>query len=138
MENKKTIQESVAEQLSNCGTTVFNTVIENFVKVEINSRVDQISKAITKQEQLEKDLKKLNKGDVVTFVGDNMDTQVTSMSKQRFEDIKKLKEKIGKLTKAIEFALENNTTDSYVKLAEALKKLDNAGGNKDKDTESDE
>ena len=124
---EKTIQEAVAEKITQSGANVANTVIEKLAEVEISKRVDAITKAVQKQEQLEKDLKKINKNDVVTYIEGNP-TEV--MSKNRFEEIKKGKEKIEKLTKAIDFALTQNSFDAYNKLAETLKKLDNAGGNK--------
>jgi hypothetical protein len=123
----KTIQEAVAEKITQSGEYVSNTVIEKLAEVEISKRVDAITKAIQKQEQLEKDLKKINKNDVVTYI-EGTPTEV--MSKNRFEEIKKCKEKIEKLTKAIDFSLTQNSFDAYNKLAETLKKLDNAGGNK--------
>jgi len=124
---EKTIQEAVAEKITQSGENVANTVIEKLAEVEISKRVDTITKAVQKQEQLEKDLKKINKNDVVTYI-EGTPTEV--MSKNRFEEIKKGKEKIEKLTKAIDFALTQNSFDAYNKLAETLKKLDNAGGNK--------
>lgn len=124
---EKTIQEAVAEKITQSGANVANTVIEKLAEVEISKRVDAITKAVQKQEQLEKDLKKINKNDVVTYI-EGTPTEV--MSKNRFEEIKKGKEKIGKLTKAIDFTLTQNSFDAYNKLAETLKKLDNAGGNK--------
>ena len=60
------------------------------------------------------------------------------MSKNRFEEIKKAKEKAEKLTKAIDFALTENTADAYNKLSETLKKLDNAGGNQKESSEDSE
>ena len=124
---EKTIQEAVAEKITQSGENVANTVIEKLAEVEISKRVAAITKAVQKQEQLEKDLKKINKNDVVTYI-EGTPTEV--MSKNRFEEIKKGKEKIEKLTKAIDFALTQNSFDAYNKLAETLKKLDNAGGNK--------
>ena len=124
---KKTIQEAVAEKITQRGENVANTVIEKLAEVEISKRVDDITKAVQKQEQLEKDLKKINKNDVVTYIEG---TPAEVMSKNRFEEIKKGKEKIDKLTKAIDFALTQNSFDAYNKLAETLKKPDNVGGNK--------
>lgn len=122
----KTIQEVVAEKISNSGQLVKETVINKLAEVEVSNRVALITKAIEKQDALEIGLKKINKCDVVTYVGDN---QTEVMSKARFEQIKKEKEKIERVTKAIDFALTQNTTDSYNKLSETLKKID-GGGNK--------
>jgi hypothetical protein len=123
----KTIQEAVAEKIAQSGENVANTVIEKLAEVEISKRVEAITKGIQKQEQLERDLKKINKNDVVTYV-DGVATEV--MSKNRFEEIRRNKDKIDNLTKAIDLALVQNSFDAYNKLAETLKKLDNVGGNK--------
>jgi len=129
---QKTIQEAVAERITKNSENVANIVIEKLAEIEISKRVDILTKAIVKQEPLEKELKKIDKNDVTTYVEGK---QVDAMSKQRFEDIKKTKEKIEKLTKAIEFALTENTSEAYIKLDETLKKLDNAGGNQKEGSE---
>jgi hypothetical protein len=125
--NPKTIQEVTAEKITAISPTIADTVATNLAQIEINKRVENITKAIAKQDQLAKDLKKIDKNDVDTYV----DGQPHSaMSKSRFEEIKKAKEKIDNLTKSIDNALTTNTPDAYNKLAETLKKLDNAGGDK--------
>lgn len=124
---EKTIQEAVAEKITKSGENVANIVIKKLAEIEISKRVDIITKAIQKQELLEKDLKKINKNDVVTYI-DEIATEV--MSKNRFEEIKKAKEKIEKITKSIDYALTQNSFDAYNKLTETLKKLDNVGANK--------
>ena len=130
-----TIQEAVAEKIIKSGENIANTVIEKLAEVEILKRIDIITKAVQNQEHLEKDLKKINKNDVVTYI-EGIPTEV--MSKNRFEEIKKGKEKIEKLTKAIDFALTQNSFDAYNKLAETLKKTDNAGGNKTEGSDNSE
>ena len=124
----KSILEVAAEKVAEKGGEyVAKVVSDKLAEVIVNKRIDTITKAIQKQEQLDKDLKKINKNDVTHYVEGN---PFESMSKQRFDDIKKLKEKTEKLTKATEAALEQNSTDAYNKLEETLKKLDNAGSNK--------
>lgn len=123
--NPKTIQEVVAEKITTIGKNIADTVAENLAQSEINKRVELVTKAIAKQDQLEKELKKLDKDDVTTYVGD---TPTTAKSKARYDEVKKAKEKFEKLTKDINDALTNNTTEAYSKLTETLKKLDNAGG----------
>lgn len=132
---EKTIQEAVAEKIKLSGENVANIVIEKLAEVEITKRVTAITSAVQKQDELEKNLKKINKNDVVTYV-DGLPTEV--MSKNRFEEIKKAKEKAEKLTKAIYFALTENTADAYNKLSETLKKIDNAGGNQKESSEDSE
>ena len=48
---EKTIQEAVAEKITQSGENVANTVIEKLAEVEISKRVDAITKAVQKQEQ---------------------------------------------------------------------------------------
>lgn len=126
MENTpKTIQEVVAEKITTIGKNIADTVAENLAQSEISKRVELVTKAIAKQDQLEKDIKKIDKDDVTTYVGD---TPHTSRSKNRYYEVKKAKEKFEKLTKDINDALNGNTTEAYAKLTETLKKLENAGG----------
>ena len=126
----KTIQEVVAEKISACGQTVIDTVVEKLAEVEISKRVEIITKAIAVQDQANGNLKKIDRNDIVTYVDGN---QVQSMSKARYDDIKKAKENLEKLTKAIDAALTENTTDTYNKLNDLLK---NAGNNKAESTDS--
>lgn len=113
-----TIQEQVAAKISTSGESVKEIVIESLAQVEINRRVALITSGIQKQDTLEKELKKLDRDDVKTYVGGN---PVTAMSDKRFEDVKKAKEGLEKLTKAIDKALADNSADSYNKLSEILK-----------------
>lgn len=126
---KKTIQEAVAEQIIKRSEGVAETVIEMLAGVEISKRVDSITKAIQKQDQLERDYKKINKNDITTYVNGE---QVESMSKNRFDEIKKSREALDSLTKTIDLALTQNSNDAYNKLFEILKKNDNGGANKAK------
>lgn len=123
---EKTIQEAVAEKIKLSGENVANIVIEKLAEVEITKRVALITSAVHKQEELERDFKKINKNDIVTYV-DSVPTEV--MSKNRFEEIKRAKDKLEGLNKATDAALSENTTAAYNILSETLKKLDNAGGN---------
>lgn len=135
MKMEKTIQEAVAEKITQGGESVANTVIEKLAELEITTRVDAITKAIQNQTQREKDLKKINKNDVITYI-EGKPTEV--MSKNRFEEIKKSKDKIAKLAKAIDVALTQNSFDAYKQLSETLKKLDNTGENKAQGSEDSE
>lgn len=123
----KTIQESVAEKITNCSDKVINAVVEKLAEVEISKRIELITKAINKQDQLEKELKKINKNDVVQY-NDGVVTEV--MSKARYDEIGKSKERITNLKKAIDSALTQNSYESYTKLTEVLNKLNNVGGGK--------
>lgn len=113
-----TIQEEVAKKISESGNTVKDTVIGALAQIEINRRVDLVTKAIGKQDALKKDFDKINKDDITTFVDRK---PVSAMSDARFKEIKKAEEAMEKLSKAIDKALFENTTDSYNKLAEVIK-----------------
>lgn len=120
---EKTIQVAVAEKIAGSGEIVVNTVVDKLAEVEISRRIEILTKAIQKQEPLEKDLKKIDgKDDVITYVNGG---EVKAMSKERFEAIKKAQENVDKLKNAIELALSENSTDTYNKLDEILKKLNN-------------
>jgi len=121
---EKTIQEAVAEKIAFSNETIANTVIDKLADIEISRRVEILTRAIQKQEPLNKEFKKIDgKEDVTTYVGG---VEVKAMSKERYEAIQKAKENIEKLQKAIDVALTENTADSYNKLDETLKKLGGA------------
>jgi acetylornithine deacetylase/succinyl-diaminopimelate desuccinylase-like protein len=131
---EKTIKEAVAEKIKECGEEVANTVINKLAEVEISRRVDLIMKGINHLEKLEKEWKKVDgKKDVITY--NDAGEKIETMSKARWEEIKKAKEKVDKMTKAIDSALKDNTTDAYNKLSDLVK---NAGNTKEGTTESTE
>ena len=113
-----TIQEEVAKKISESGNTVKETVIGALAQIEINRRVDLITRAITAQDKQKEAFNKINRDDVTTYVDRK---PVSAMSDARFKEIKKAEEGIEKLSKAIDKALAENTNDSYNKLAEAIK-----------------
>ena len=124
--SKKTIQEAVAEKIVGCGSTVMETVVSKIAQIEIDKRIELITKSVAKVESLNKDLTKIERNDIVTYT-DSVKSE--SMSKDRYEQIQKLKQTIGELEKDITDCLENNSQDSYNKLSDKMKKLD--GGNKE-------
>lgn len=119
---RKTIQESVAEKISSCGETVFNTVVDKLSEIEISKRVEAITKAISKKDALEKELKKIEgKNDNIVYVDGE---KKESMTEKRYNEIKKAKESLENFNKLLESALESNTQEAYNKLNGAI------GGNK--------
>ena len=113
-----TIQEKVAEKIAGSNETISAAVIDKMANTEINKRVDVLFKAIEKQDAAKAALSKINRDDITEYV---LGEPVTKMSEGRYKEIKKAKEGLDKLTKAIEVALTDNTADSYNKLAEASK-----------------
>lgn len=124
------IQKSVVEKIAGAGPSVKETVIAKLADVEITKRVDTITKAVQKLETLEKEYKKINKADNVTYVTtEGADTQrKESMTEARYKEIGKAKLTIDNLEKAINSALEKNDADAYNKLNGLL----GGGGNKEK------
>lgn len=113
-----TIQEEVAKKISESGNTVKNIVIDVLAQVEITRRIKLITKGIAKQDTLKKEFDKINRDDTTTYVDRK---PVSSMSEARFKEIKKAEEVLDKLGKALDKALDENTADSYNKLAELVK-----------------
>lgn len=113
-----TIRESVGEKLAASGPTVESLVIEKLVQIEVDARVDTIMRALTLREKFEKALKKINRPDTITYV-DNERREATSEA--RFKEITAATEKLDKLDKLINDALEVNDTEKYGKLNEFLK-----------------
>lgn len=113
----KTVQEAVGEQIAKAGTKVFDGVVETIAGAEIRKRQDAIVQAVAMQDKLDKEFQKINKPDNVTYVEG---TRVEVMTEKRFNEIKKLKERMEKLTTAINKCLELNTQDEYNKLGKLI------------------
>ncbi len=88
------------------GTEVANKVVDFFVKKEVDRRVTALTTAVTELEKLEKEALKV-KPDQQSFDADGKVVAET-FSKAKFEEKKKAGEKIAKLRKAIEKALNDN------------------------------
>lgn len=130
-----TIQEKVAEKISKCGETVTNTVVDKLAEVEINKRIDLITKAVAKQEAMEKEFKKSHKADIAeTYNQEGAIVTTAQYSKNKLESIKKDKEKLSGLIKLIDYCLDKNLLEDYNKLQETLNKLNNVGGAKESGT----
>jgi len=119
-----TVKEAVAEQVKKLGGNVLDIVAEKLAQIEIDRRVAAVVSAVNLQEQMEKSLQKLDKPDTVTYVAE---VKHEAYSSNRFEEVKKLREKLDKLKQLIETALQTYEADSYTKLAEFVAK--ESGGN---------
>jgi len=125
--NNRTIQEVVLTKISESGENVFNNVVNKFVDIEINSRVDLIMSGCKKQDELEKMIKKISKNDVITYI-DGQAVEV--MSQARYDEIKKQKEKLNRLVSCLYEALNKNSSETYKVLQEVIQKLGDDNGNK--------
>jgi hypothetical protein len=101
-----TIQEKVAQGIANLGPQVESTVVDMLVDKELQRRTPPIVQGLDKLGELDGELKKADKPDDRTF---NKDGSVKdeSYSSKKIEEIKKIKERIQKLTNAINKALDN-------------------------------
>ena len=124
------IKELVASKIAESGTTVANMVTDMLVNKEIEKRSQAIIASLVALEKVEKDLTSISKPDVNELLdAEGKVIQPAAYSKSKLEQIKKAKEKVENLTKAINTCLETNTKDSYSKLENLIK---NAGGNTEK------
>ncbi len=134
--SETTIQQKVAEKITGSGTTIVNTVVDALASVEINKRIELVTKAVGRQESLEKEFQKSHKPDTAEIT-DASGAIITpaGYTKAKRESITKDKAKLAGLNTDLITALETNTPESYKKLQETLNKLGNAGGDKGKSTE---
>jgi len=112
-----TIQDKVAEKIAQSGPQVMERVVSILADKEVKSRVDMVAQAVSTLDGLNKDLAKVNRNDETRYV-DGL--KVESMSEKRFNEIKKLKDRITKLEQSLNAALEKNTQDEYAKLSKAI------------------
>lgn len=115
------LTKEIAEKIASAGGAIKEIIVKKLSEVEIEKRVSSIVKAFNSLESLGKDLKKIERPDVIVYK-DGVEDK--SMSKKTYEETQKIKRKIGELTKVTETALEKNDEESYKKLNDFL-------GNKD-------
>jgi hypothetical protein len=113
----KKVLIDVAERIKNARGDVRERLIGTLVEREIGQRVDVLDKALSKREQLERDIRKL-KPDDVSYDGDG-NVVSAHYSKAKYEELKKAKDKLAKLDTAIEKALADN---DFGKLKDAVNK----------------
>lgn len=100
-----TIHEKVAERLSDISPAVTDKVVDLLVDKEVNKRVDNITQGLAKLDDLEKERRKHSKPDVQTYKED-LSPADPQFSKERVDAIQKLNQKIEKLTKALDKAID--------------------------------
>lgn len=110
----KTIKEEVAATLSKSGKNVKDAVIANLAQVEIDKRIDLVTKGVKKLDELQKAQNKM-KPDNVTYNDDGSEASAT-WSKSKLDERNKGSERISKLSKAIDNALDKNEYDQLSKL----------------------
>ncbi len=108
----QSIATTVAERLSNIAPAVADKVVEHLVNKELTRRSEAVIGGLAELDKLNGEFKKL-KPDVNTFNADG--TAATSTwTKPKLEEKNKAEQKIAKLTKAIDKALnDNDYSDLY-------------------------
>jgi hypothetical protein len=105
-----TINEQVATRIKNCAPAVEDRVVDVLAEKEVARRVELIVQGLGKADDAEKEIRKFSKPDVEQFDGEG-NPVATLFSKDRTDARKKLNEKIVKLEKAIEKAVDGDIGD---------------------------
>lgn len=101
-----TVTKEVASRISQISPAVNEKVIQHLVDKEIDKRVDKIVSNLDTLTQLEKDLKKIRPDVGGSFDENGNETKPTQYSKAVYEQRKSLVEKIDKLKKALDLAID--------------------------------
>ncbi len=117
-----TLQQTVTENINSSNAAVADKVVNYFVEIEVDRRVNSLTKSIQELEKLDKDLLKV-KPDQKSYSAEGMVVAET-FSQAKIDERKKLQEKINKLRKAIEKALNENQFGDLFNLTNAQKSED--------------
>lgn len=130
-ETTQTLLSTVAGLLRDKATaSIEDKVAETLFEREVNKRAEAIVKVLDLIQQEERELKKIDRPDQVTY-GRDKKVQSESFSKGRLDDIEKKTKKIEKLKNAVNKALEKQDCgDLYNAAAGKLKEDDSSGSDK--------
>lgn len=101
----QTIQNKIAEQISTLAPAVEDEVVKALVNRQLNKRSTAVVSAVDLLERLEIDLRKINPEKTYDKDGNVVSEYYT---KQKLEERNKLLQKIEKLNKALNKALEKS------------------------------
>lgn len=122
------VHQKIATQIAELAPSVEETVVNTLVERELTKRSEAVVQCMDTLAKLEGDLRKI-KPDQVSFDSDGKIIS-ESFSKNRFEEKKKLIERIGKYTNAVTKAIEKaDFSDVY-----NLKNQGTGGGSSSKET----
>lgn len=116
------IQDAAAERIAKSGPVVQERVTEMLAAKEIDRRVGVVDRALQAQDRLEAELKKLDRPDVKSYVAGPDGKQVAqeAMSSGRYDSVKKAREQLERLTKALDAALAGGTAKEFEELEKAI------------------
>ena len=99
------VKEAVADRIANASQEIADAIIEHLAKETIDKRVNIAVQAFAELDKLNKEIRKI-KPDVITYgAGGDMHQ---AYSKTAHENLKKNMERVEKITKALEKALDKN------------------------------
>jgi len=104
MSSVKSINEKVAEAISMASPAILDKVVNKLATLEIERRADALLNAVSAATTVWRELQKA-KPDNVSFAADGTELPGT-YSKAKFEEKKKLEEKLAKIEVAVAKALE--------------------------------
>lgn len=114
-ETKSTILDLIDDKVKN--TNVTNLVVDKLADLEIQKRVETLIKAVGTSKVLKAELQKIDRDDLTAYEGG---IKKTSMSENRYKEIKSLKEKIDQFQAAFNKVLETNDPEDYKKLTDKI------------------
>ena len=116
------IQDVAAERIAKSGPEVAERVTEMLALKEIDRRVGVVDKALQSQDRLEAELRKLDKPDVKTYVSgpDGKQVPQEAMSGARYDSVRKTREQLDRLTRALDAALAGGTAKEFEELEKAV------------------
>lgn len=128
----KSLRESVEAGIAGSGDEVVAKVVAHYVDAEKERRAKLLVAGHDAVRQAEADLKKIDRPNNVQY---NADGSVASQTydKATLTTIKKGRERVDKLTAALNAVLANPTADTYKKLDDTIKKGGKGGGGNSSD-----
>lgn len=100
---------TVSDKIKASGDAVVQKVVAARVEAELQKRADSLEKALVTRASLASEVKKLEKPDVDgTYDADGKEVTPASFSKARAKELKDKRDKLAKVDKLINAALENN------------------------------
>lgn len=110
----KSIGVQVAAQISSAGPTILGKVIEKLAQVEIEKRAEALLNAVNSAVATQRELYKV-KPDIVALDGNGKEV-TSNWSKAKYDEKKKLEEKLAKIEAAVTKAVKENDFSGVLSL----------------------
>lgn len=115
------IQLKVADEIKKSGPAVESIVVSKLVEIETTKRSNMLIEALAHLKKERNSLVKINKPDQEVFISPGVPGTFT-YSAARNKEITEANDKIKKLEKAIDTALDKNDGGSYAELEKLIPK----------------